>query len=290
MAEDGFRPLVNVSSGGFEKKANAGGADRFNRLEFKQEESPEFKQEAPQPEASEASESVETAPEPWADMVYEEAPSAPEEGALVSEPGSPATEETGLAVTDAAPVEPDPGILEVERQAFEMGFEKGEREGFSKGEERAMEMLVRLENLILGFEGAWRRSCENREQQLVSLALVVAEKVALAKADRDDEMAARALVEALAALENPGTCTVRVHPDDFDSVERLRGDLFQRVANLQEITILPDSAVDEGEVRLESDNGWLETDARKRLDEVLSRVGEAAGLSNFGAGEATGGE
>jgi flagellar biosynthesis/type III secretory pathway protein FliH len=70
-----------------------------------------------------------------------------------------------------------------------------------------------------------------------------------------------------------------VNPSDFQSVEHLRGDLFQRVANLQEITILPDSMVDEGEVRLESDNGWLETHARKRLNEVLSRVSTAAGLS-----------
>ena len=176
----------------------------------------------------------------------------------------------------------------MEQQAFDMGFEKGEREGYLKGEERAMEMLVRLENLILGFEGAWGKSCENREKQLVQLALVVAEKVALAKADRDDEMAARSLVEALSALENPGTCTVRVHPGDFDSVERLRGDLFQRVANLQEITILPDPMVDEGEVRLESDNGWLETHARKRLDEVLSRVSAAAGVPASHRMEATG--
>jgi len=190
---------------------------------------------------------------------------------------------------DTAPPKEDPGLFEVERQAFEMGFEKGEREGHSKGEERAMEMLVRLENIIIGFEGAWRKSCENREQALVSLALVVAEKVAIAKADRDDEIAARSLVEALAALENPGTCTVRVNPQDFDSVERLRGDLFQRVANLQEITIVPDSVVEEGEVRLESDNGWLETSAKKRLDEVLSRVGEAAGLSISDPGEDPGG-
>ncbi|VVS93268.1 FliH/SctL family protein [Desulfoluna spongiiphila] len=280
MAADDFRPLVGVSSGAFEtttvKGGGTGGGEipqNFHRLEFKQED--------PHPEGFEPVEAGEKSPAP-------EEPVPPPASEAQTPPPAPdetPREETGEDVAEPAPAKEDPGLFEVEREAFEMGFEKGEREGFSKGEERAMEMLVRLENLILGFEGAWRRSCENREQEIVRLALVVAEKVALAKADQDDEMAARSLVEALAALENPGTCTVRVNPGDFDSVERLRGDLFQRVANLQEITILPDGVVEEGEVRLESDNGWLETHAKKRLDEVLSRVGEAAGLPATDPGE-----
>lgn len=258
MTDDGFRPLVNVSSRTFEKSGTNMVEGSFQRLKFTQEEP---LSEVDSPAVSD--EMTATA----ADFLSPDPVESPD-----SQGGG----------------DGDPGLFEVERQAFEMGFEKGEREGFLKGEERAMEMLVRLENLILGFEGAWRRSCESREKQLVRMALVVAEKVALAKADRDDEMAARSLVEALSALENPGTCTVRVHPRDFESVERLRGDLFQRVANLQEITILPDSAVEEGEVRLESDNGWLETHARKRLDAVLSRVANASGLSAHERMEASG--
>lgn len=281
MTDNGFRPLVDDSAKAFETntktKTTAGPENHFHRLEFMQE-TPE---QAANFEALETNgaEAAEEAPVgPGAEPPLDPAPV----------PDPVASKETEAAPVEPAPLEDDPGILEVERQAFEMGFEKGEREGFGKGEERAMEMLVRLENLILGFEGAWRRCCETHEQQLVRLALVVAEKVALAKADRDDELAARSLVEALAALENPGICTVRVNPTDFQSVERLRGDLFQRVANLQEITILPDSAVEEGEVRIESDNGWLETHARKRLDAVLSRVGEAAGLTGPSPGEAPG--
>ncbi|VFQ43517.1 FliH/SctL family protein [Desulfoluna butyratoxydans] len=287
MTENGFRPLVGVSSGAFETSTvpsgeSSGGIQNFHRLEFKQEE--------PNPEGGEPVETGEApfAPEAPEPPPVQETPTPPPAPEPPPEPDT-ADVETGDQETAPATPAEDSGLFEVERQAFEMGFEKGEREGFSKGEERAMEMLVRLENLILGFEGAWRKSCENREEEVVRLALVVAEKVALAKADRDDEMAARSLVEALAALENPGTCTVRVNPDDFDSVERLRGDLFQRVANLQEITILPDGVVEEGEVRLESDNGWLETHARKRLDEVLSRVGEAAGISMGDPGEVPGG-
>ncbi|BCS98434.1 hypothetical protein DSLASN_40660 [Desulfoluna limicola] len=271
MTDDGFQPLVGVSAKQFETTAMKSAEHVFQRLEFKQEEPGQ----APASESVPQDESVSGDWEQMApvDVVLDEAPVA-EEAAPES---SPATASEG-----------DPGLFEVEQQAFDMGFEKGEREGFLKGEERAMEMLVRLENLILGFEGAWRKSCENREKQLVQLALVVAEKVALAKAERDDEMAARSLVEALSALENPGTCTVRVNQNDFSSVERLRGDLFQRVANLQEITILPDGNVDEGEVRLESDNGWLETHARKRLNEVMSRVAAASGLSSSERMEATG--
>ena len=265
MSEDGFHPLVDAPGQAFETKARKETIGNFQPLEFKQEEAPVFAADAPTQEDSgwepmAAGEVVLPPPTPVEDVVD------------VQEPDTPVDAEA-----EAPMAKEDPGLFEVEQQAFDMGFEKGELEGFQKGEERAMEMLVRLENLILGFEGAWRKSCESREKVMVKLALVVAEKVALAKADQDDEIAARSLVEALAALDNPGTCTVRVNPSDFQSVERLRGDLFQRVANLQEITILPDAQVDEGEVRLESDNGWLETTARKRLDEVISRVSAAAG-------------
>lgn len=262
MTDDGFHPLVEISTKVFTAMGNHGGEHSFHRLEFKQEE-------LVPPDAPVAGQD-DLGSSGWEPM--EEIPVEP--------PDLGEAEAAGEDGVVTVPPKEDPGLFEVERQAFDMGFEKGERDGFLKGEERAMEMLVRLENLILGFEGAWRKSCENREKQMVRLALVVAEKVALAKADHDDEIAARSLVEALAALENPGTCTVRVNPIDFNSVERLRGDLFQRVANLQEITILPDTQVEEGEVRLESDNGWLETHARKRLDDVLSRVSTAAGLAD----------
>lgn len=264
MRDDGFRPLVEVSTKAFDAMKTREDESGFHRFEFTQEEH--------LPSVAEIVASDDAASSEWEPMASVEA-------VEVDSLSSDATELEAKASEPAIPPPGDPGLFEIEQQAFDMGFAKGEREGFLKGEERAMEMLVRLENLILGFEGAWRRSCENRETQVVKLALVVAEKVALAKADHDDELAARSLVEALASLEDPGVCTVRVNPTDFHSVERLRGDLFQRIANLQEITILPDPQVDEGEVRLESDDGWLETHARKRLDAVLSRVSNAAGLT-----------
>ncbi len=259
MSDEGFRPLVEVSVKAFDARSHPGVGGGFQRLEFTQETAPPPEPVVPEEDASDG----------WAPM------------APVAEIETASAERSEGELPEAvreSPEAKDSGLFDVEQQAFDMGFSKGERDGFLKGEERAMEMLVRLENLILGFEGAWRRSCENRERQVVKLALVVAEKVALAKADHDDELAARSLVEALASLDDPGVCTVRVNPTDFQSVERLRGDLFQRIANLQEITILPDPQVDEGEVRLESDDGWLETHARKRLDAVLARVSTAAGL------------
>ena len=253
MSEVGFRPLVDEENNDFQQSTPVHeSVDGFSPLQFRSEEAPE--------------DAFETA-----------SPSEPE----VPEPQIFSSEE----VIPEGPQGPDPGVLEVERQAFEMGFEKGEREGFLKGEERAMEMLVRLENLIIGFEGAWRKACREREETLIRLTLSVVEKVVLDRAKRDDEMAARSLVEALASMEEPGRCTVRVNPDDFSSVERLRADLFQRVANLQEITILPDPVVEEGEVRLESDGGWLETSARKRLDDVMAKMQAASGV---GPGEAGG--
>ena len=260
MGEESFRPLVDDTSKGFQTASVAKEApDNFSPLRFQSEESEEAPFEAAAP--------PEPAPEP------EEPPiSFDDEGFSPMEP----PEEVPTVPEAPLPETPDPGGLEVERQAFEMGLEKGEREGFLKGEERAMEMLVRLENLIAGFEGAWKKSCRQREEALVALTLAVVEKVVFDRASRDDELAARSLVEALATMEEPGRCTVRVHPEDFASVERLRADLFQRVANLNDITILPDPVVEEGEVRIESDGGWLETSVQKRLDETVSRMREAA--------------
>ena len=269
MSEENFRPLVDAPDKGFQaSEAPRKSLTDFAPLQFRCEEAPETPFESAQPEPKKEPPQVEAEPAPKESFSPMD---SPEEVAVESEPRLQ---------------EPDPGILAVERQAFDMGFEKGEREGLMKGEERAMEMLVRLENLIMGFEGAWRRSCLEREETLVKLALSVVENVVMARAERDDEMAARSLVEALASMEEPGRCTVRVNPDDFSSVERLRADLFQRIANLQEITILPDPVVEGGEVRLESEGGWLETSARTRLDEVMARMEDAAGIEQGAAGVA----
>lgn len=137
----------------------------------------------------------------------------------------------------SAPVQTQEELLEA---AYRRGLEEGERQGRRAAEAEAADRLdeVRgsLAQALEGLAEAHREMLREGRDAMVRLALEAAGKMLRRAVEQEEPLAARALEEALEALPTHGNFSVRVHPDDLESIRESLGE-----------------QIDEREIRLEKD-------------------------------------
>jgi flagellar assembly protein FliH len=166
----------------------------------------------------------------------------------------------------------------IHKEARDKGHEEGFQKGYAQGEEKglkdfeqavapALDSFKDIENL---YEDLWRVN----EPQLVKLATRVAEKVIYHELITSPDVVAGAFKAALDRLQEHHQALFRVNPEDLSHLEKVRGELKDRIKGLVKITFEPDSNLDRGELIMETESGRLDATLRNRIEAVLGAVDE----------------
>jgi len=154
---------------------------------------------------------------------------------------------------------------------FERGIAEGERRACARDEERRRHERTVLSNAVRKFDQAWLALHQTVEDEVVSLAFQIAEKILHERAGQVKEQIVAQTQTALAALKESGRATISVHPADAATLEGLRGELSQ-VGNLTlSLHIEPDITLSRGSCIVQTANRVVDAS----LDTQLSRLGEA---------------
>ncbi len=103
-------------------------------------------------------------------------------------------------------------LEEIEREAYEKGFQAGEKAGFEVGEKKA-ELLVRgLEEALRGLEEFRSRLVDELSPRVFDLGVAVAKRILRDELRDHPEHLMHLIKEAIVKLERSGTVTIRVHP------------------------------------------------------------------------------
>lgn len=173
------------------------------------------------------------------------------------------------------------GAAEEGRAAgFEQGLAEGRERGGEEGREQAAaEMGERLREIERGwssaleeFEGRRGAMLLEARQAIVSLAALVASRVARRAVELDPESAARALESAIALVAAPTRLRVRIHPDDREIVSRRLPALASRLTGAEHVEIEEDASLTRGGCVVETAGGG-EIDAA-----VETQIGRLVGL------------
>ena len=131
---------------------------------------------------------------------------------------------------DARPLSPEDQLRlkeeEIERQAYEKGFRKGEGEGRMAAQENAAPLFTALKTTLSELDGIRARIQQQLEREVVELALHVARKVIHHEISISDDAILGVVKEAMAQTEDPEKMTIRLNPADLqrlrESGERLQ--------------------------------------------------------------------
>ena len=175
---------------------------------------------------------------------------------------------------------------EVERllkERHELGYEQGHKQGHCEGlSEGLIQGAKQGEQGLAGKLGGQieliGRFLEEAEQlknsvmreaepQVVSLAMKIAEKIIQVEVECR-EIVPKLVKFAIEQTVDRQRVEVRVNPDDYDSVEKIRSDIMSSVKRIGELVIVQDTTVVRGGCFVSTPSGNIDAQIDNQFDEL----------------------
>ncbi|MGM0418261.1 MAG: FliH/SctL family protein [Thermodesulfobacteriota bacterium] len=154
------------------------------------------------------------------------------------------------------------------------GFEEGKINGYEAGKQEAYDE-VRKEfgqkaksvlKILESIESSWDKVLEKYEDEIVELSLNIARRVLYSNLTLDPDFVKLSIKEALNEIPDPVDVTIGVNPEDYNIIEMIKEDFFQRFENLKNITIVSDPAIGRGGCTIDSESGGITQTVENRLN------------------------
>ena len=159
-----------------------------------------------------------------------------------------------------------------EKEGYAAGAEQGKQEARELGDQQARELLSSLETILVKTEGAWENLVKRYEGKMVSLVSRIAEKVVQARVEVDKGVVRDSIVSALELLPEPEEIILHVSEEDYEYIEMIKEEFFERTKSLASISVVANSGVNRGGCRIESATARVETDVETRLQAVFDAI------------------
>lgn len=113
-----------------------------------------------------------------------------------------------------------------ERDAYEIGFEAGEKAGLAMGEQKAMVLIERLDALIRELTTLRAAIVMELEPQIVELAVSIARKIILRELTINPDEIVEMTKEAVMRLDRTGQISIKINPSLHDLFMRHKPELL----------------------------------------------------------------
>lgn len=154
------------------------------------------------------------------------------------------------------------------REAEEAGYEEGLRRGREEGLQQAQAVVEKLEALAQQVVRLREELLSLHEEDVVKLALAVAEKVIGRVSEEDQELAAQTVRHLLAQVAGAREIRIRVHPDDLPQVEPHQEAWKRLVEGTRTLAIVADDRVAPGGALVETEFGAIDSGIESRFREA----------------------
>lgn len=177
-------------------------------------------------------------------------------------------------IKDSAIREIDHSIEEIEREAYERGFEAGEKAGLAMGEEKARIILEKIENLFKELLGLRQRMISDLQADIIELATSLAKKIILQELKTAPETILNMTKEAIMKIERTGTITIKMNPSLYNLFMKLKPDL----QNLHEDLIFDvDPTIPAQGTIVIGPQEEISTDVDEQLRNIIKELGDKIG-------------
>ncbi len=167
----------------------------------------------------------------------------------------------------------------VELEAYQSGFEKGQKHGFESGEKKAkeeiepqlLETVAEIKTLTQNISDVSQELDQEIEQLMVSCIVKLAESVIRRELTSSQDDIVNLVRESLMALPvGPESAEVAINPKDLE--------LLNRYENTFDCSLVADDSVTQGSCRVKSSESLVEFNLEERIESAMSQFRQA-GLS-----------
>jgi flagellar assembly protein FliH len=162
----------------------------------------------------------------------------------------------------------------LEREAYEKGFDQGQKDGLVLGEKRTEKTLKQVKDLLHTLTNLKAQIYRESEQEILKLALAVAQKVVREHAQVDRQMVIRAIRSSLDFLIDKSRLTVRINPIDRKEIQRFLPD-FMTEKKIGKFELTEDRSVEMGGCILETGFGQINATIDEQMAAIQNEVEQA---------------
>ena len=166
-------------------------------------------------------------------------------------------------------------LASIEREAYEKGFAQGEKDGLELGQAKADKLIHNLEILLEEIGHLKTRLGKQYEKEILDLVFTVAKKVIQTQLLFDESAVRDTIRSALALTAERRNIVLKINPEDFEYVEKIRPDLFTEQPNLKSLTVTADTAIGRGGCVLETPSGDVDATIETQLGRIYQSLNEA---------------
>jgi flagellar assembly protein FliH len=157
---------------------------------------------------------------------------------------------------------------EIEKEAYEKGFQGGERSGRDTGKEMSEAILkqyaVRLEELAQ----VRKQLLVGAERDVMRLALEIAKKVVKREVTIDEELILTMVKVAVNRLAEQTAVTIRLNPKDFQVMQAQQNSRSILGPGNEGIKLVEDSLISRGGCLIETESGTIDSRIEEQFKEI----------------------
>ena len=165
---------------------------------------------------------------------------------------------------------------DVERIAYEKGFQKGEQAGKQFGIQQIEPYLYQFRRLTDEIARAREKLLAQMEPQIIRMALAIAKKVVKRVVEEDERTAIRLAKDAIGQIVDRQKLIIHVSTSDYELINELRPE-FLAIEGIKDCAIELDPNVEPGGCIIETEGGTVDARICTALDAV-SKLAEEEGL------------
>jgi flagellar assembly protein FliH len=162
--------------------------------------------------------------------------------------------------------------LVLEKEAYEKGFDQGEKNGLELGHKRIETIVHQLNNLLAEIERQRVDLYKNYEEEMVRLVLTIAKKVLHHEVHIQEDVVAFALREAFQYVVDQKKVVVHLNPVDYQFLLAHRDQLPLGVEEGRGIRMIEDPAITRGGSLLETSFGDIDATIENQFDQIAFLV------------------
>ncbi len=188
-------------------------------------------------------------------------------------------DDSGQPLTEA---EKRQRLSTIEMEAYEKGFEQGQKDGLALGQKRIDEIAKRMENLITELSKLKEQIYKEAEQEILALSLEIARKIVKREVTTSPEIILNSIREAARFLTERTKLKIFLNPDDLETVKENIAELGVK-NKIENIEIVEDVSINKGGCILETGFGKINATIEDQFEaiknalvEKLSKSGEVS--------------
>ena len=163
-------------------------------------------------------------------------------------------------------------------EGLELGQKEGFEAGIEEGRETGAQQIKRWQELADKLYEPNERIDKTIEQQLLNLAVMLAESVIRVEVQSNKESLLEILRESVSALPfNTEFCELHLHPDD---IELLQESITEEEMAENKWIFKPETHFQHGDIIVATPNSLIDRSVKQRIKQSIERFIEDAGLEN----------